>query len=102
MLLAKDKITQDMIALLDKWRHTGFNGYAGSRISPRDENFLENLARHIIGASFSQERMSYHRETGQVGYRSKDGLKRKVFDALKWLAAMCSHVPNKGGRQTSP
>ena len=22
---------------------------------------------------------------------------RKVFDALEWLAAMCSHVPNWGG-----
>jgi hypothetical protein len=21
---------------------------------------------------------------------------KKVFDALEWLAAMCSHVPNKG------
>jgi len=25
MLLAKGKITQDMISLSDKWRHTGFN-----------------------------------------------------------------------------
>jgi hypothetical protein len=22
--------------------------------------------------------------------------KEKIFDALEWLAAMCSHVPNKG------
>jgi hypothetical protein len=67
--------------------------------------------------------MNYHRETGQVKYRSKDGKETKVFDALEWprqsaagcpaygmqaqaLAAMpgaakpcedgCSHVPNKG------
>jgi hypothetical protein len=25
-----------------------------------------------------------------------DGKEEKVFDALEWLAAMCSHVPNKG------
>jgi len=31
-----------------------------------------------------------------VVYRSKGGSKVKVFDALEWLAAMCSHVPNKG------
>jgi uncharacterized surface protein with fasciclin (FAS1) repeats len=31
-----------------------------------------------------------------AGYRSKDGKKENVFDALEWLAAMCSHVPNKG------
>jgi hypothetical protein len=33
MLLAKGKITQDMIALLDKWRHTGFNVFSGPRIT---------------------------------------------------------------------
>ena len=29
-------------------------------------------------------------------YRSKGGKKENVFDALEWVAAMCSHVPNKG------
>ena len=29
-------------------------------------------------------------------YRSKDGKETKIFDALEWLAAMCSHVPNRG------
>ena len=29
-------------------------------------------------------------------YQSKDGKEEKIFDALEWLAAMCSHVPNKG------
>jgi len=31
-----------------------------------------------------------------VLHRSKDGKNEKTFDALEWLAAMCSHVPNKG------
>jgi hypothetical protein len=57
---------------------------------------LENLARYIIRASFSQERMSYVQEEGIVVYQSKDGKERKAFDALEWLAAMCSHVPGKG------
>jgi len=29
-------------------------------------------------------------------YESKDGTEEKVFDAFEWLAAMTSHVPNKG------
>jgi len=29
-------------------------------------------------------------------YKSKGGSQMKVFDVLEWLAAMCSHVPNKG------
>ncbi|MFC1816168.1 hypothetical protein ACFL0M_09550, partial [Thermodesulfobacteriota bacterium] len=67
---------------------------------------MENLARHIIRASFSQERMSYlpvevsaktgHRESGQVECRSKDGSEIKAFDALEWMAAMCRHIPGKG------
>jgi len=89
MLLAKGKITQDMIKLLDKWRHTGFNVFAGPRILPRNETSMENLARYIIRASFSQKRMTYHREINQVEYQSKDGAQTKVFDALEWLAAMC-------------
>jgi len=40
--------------------------------------------------------MTYHRETGQVEYRSKEGKQNKMLHALEWLAAMCSHVPNKG------
>ncbi len=74
----------DMITLLDKWRHTGFNVFSGPRIFPRYENSMENLARYIIRASFSRERMTYHRETGQVQYQSKDKKETRVFDALEW------------------
>ena len=57
---------------------------------------MENLARYVVRASFSQERMTYVPEESKVLYRSKDGKKENIFDALEWLAAMCSHVPNKG------
>ncbi len=40
--------------------------------------------------------MTYGRETAEVVYQSKGGSKVKVFDAVEWLAAMCSQVPNKG------
>jgi len=65
---------------------------------------MENLARYVVRASFSQERMTpypvrgrlYIPDESKVVYQSKDGKEEKVFDALEWLAAMCSHVPNKG------
>jgi hypothetical protein len=78
------------------WRHSGFNVYCGPRIQPGEEEAIENLARYIIRASFSQERMTYIPEESKVLYQSKDGKKENMFDALEWLAAMCSHVPNKG------
>jgi hypothetical protein len=65
---------------------------------------MENLARYIIRASFSQERMTYLDHEATVVYtakacpgpRSGAGKDTKVFSALEWLAAMCSHIPNKG------
>jgi hypothetical protein len=93
MLLAKGRIAQDLIAMLSNWRHSGFQVFCGQRIFPWDETAMENLARYIIRASFSQERMQYLPEPSQVVYRAKDGTKEKVFDALEWLAAMCSHIP---------
>ena len=96
MLLTKRKITKDLVDMVMKWRHSGFNVFCGDRIQPGDEKAMENLARYIVRASFSQERMTYVRDESKVIYQSKDGKEEKTFDALEWLAAMCSHVPNKG------
>ena len=54
------------------------------------------MASYIIRVSFFQERMQYLDQEGTVVYISKDGKETKVFPALEWLAAMCSHIPNKG------
>lgn len=66
MLLGKGKISPDVIALLDKWRHTGFNVYCGPRILLWQKRSMENLARYIICASFSQERMTYIQDEAKV------------------------------------
>jgi hypothetical protein len=88
MLFSKGRITQDLVGMLMSWRHSGFNVFCGPRIQPGDEEAMENLARYIIRASFSQERMAYVPEEAKVIYRSKDGKEEKIFDALEWLAAM--------------
>jgi len=96
MLLVRGRITKDLIAMLSNWRYSGFQVFCGQRIFPQDETAMENLARYIIRASFSQERMQYFAEPSKVVCRAKDGTEEKVFDALKWLVAMCSHIPNRG------
>ena len=70
--------------------------FCGQRIFPQDETVMETLARYIIRASSSQERMQYLAEPSMVVYRVKDGTGEKVFDALEWLAPICSHIPDKG------
>jgi hypothetical protein len=96
MLLTKGIITKDLVNMLLSWRHSGFNVFCGPRIQPGDGQAMEKLACYIIRASFSQERMTYMPEESKVSYQSKDGKDEKIFDALEWLAAMCSHVPNRG------
>ena len=85
-------ISSGILGLLSKENRV----FCGPRIQPGEQEAMENLARYIIRASFSQERMTYFPEDSKVVYRSKDGKEEKIFDALEWLAAMCSHVPNKG------
>jgi hypothetical protein len=55
MLLNKGNITQEMIAMLSTWRHSGFNVFCGNRISPNDDTAMENLARYIIS---TQQRLT--------------------------------------------
>jgi len=40
---------------------------------------MENLARYIIRASFSQERMTYLDQEATVVYKAKDGKDTKVL-----------------------
>ena len=76
--------------------------YCGKAIWPHNEEGLENLARYIIRASFSQERMTYipandaSDGVSKVIYQSKDGTSTKTFDALDWLAQLVTHIPHKG------
>ena len=83
------------------WHHSGFNIYCGPAIWPNDEAGLENLARYIIRACFSQERMTYipaynsNDGTAKVLYCSKDGSQHKTFDALDWLALLTTHIPDR-------
>jgi len=102
---SKEKITPELVDMHKTWRRSGFNVFCCPRIQPGDEKAMENLARYIVRASFSRERMTCIRDESKVTCQSKDGKEEKTFDALEWLAAMpacalhadrCSHVPNKG------
>jgi hypothetical protein len=43
MLLSRNKITEDHVEMLLRWRHSGFNVFCGPRISPHDEKAMDNL-----------------------------------------------------------
>ena len=83
------------------WHHSGFNVYIGDRIEPDNKVGLGNLARYIIRACFSQERLVYIPAkrsdscVAKVIYTSKDRKSRKVFNALDWLARLVTHIPSR-------
>ena len=74
------------------WRPSGFNVHCGPRILPGDEEAMGNLAYYMIGASFSQERVTYIPDESKVTYQSK---KENTIDAVECLAVMFSHVQGK-------
>jgi hypothetical protein len=59
LLKAEGKINDAVIENMLCWRHSDFNVYCGPTIWPNNDKGLEDLARYIIRACFSQERMSY-------------------------------------------
>ncbi len=66
MLLSKEKITPELVDRHKVWRHSGFNVFCGPRIQPGDEKAMESLARYLIRACFSQERMTYLPDKAKV------------------------------------
>ena len=75
MLLARGRITKDLIAMLSNWRHSRFQVFCGNRISPKDETAMENLSRNIIQASFLHKRMTCLPDS----YIISSGNKRQIF-----------------------
>ena len=70
MLLRKGRITEEFVRMMDGWRHSGFNVFAGERIQPREKKSLENLAAYLIRSSFSQRRMEDLPQEAKVLYQS--------------------------------
>ena len=101
MLKRKGKIVDDLIQKLMNWRHSGFSVYAGNRIARDDKACQEALAHYIMRNAFSEEKITYIEDTGQVLYRSDmtHGKNKKNFELLpaeEFIARVTQHIPEKG------
>jgi len=102
MLRREGKITNTVVDNMDSWHHSGFHVYCGNSILPDDEEGLEKLAKYIVRAPISQERMLYIPSAesingmAQVIYTGKNSKIDERFTALDWLARLVTHIPNKG------
>jgi hypothetical protein len=100
MLLKEGKITDSTIRLITSWRYSGFNVDNHVYIKSDDTDGLEGLVQYITRAPLSQEKILLDKSGDKVIYRSKRNpfLKRnfQTFDPLEWIAAVTSHIPDKG------
>ena len=81
MLKKRGLITDNTIKLILHGTTPGLMYTAQKGFIPAKPKSMENLARYIIRASFSQERMNYMVNASKVIYKSKNGNDTKEFDA---------------------
>ena len=70
-----------------------------NNLNERDAEGRGQLARYMLRAPLSLEKMTYDTATGTVIYRSKMrlGLKRnfQLMPGAEWLELLCRHIPDR-------
>jgi hypothetical protein len=114
LLLAEGKITEEIVANIRGWQHSGFSVDQSVRVEAGDTEGLQRLIEYFLRCPFSQARMIEVTEQGQVLYKTEHnrlgrfpeaasedllaGPKRnfQVFDPLDFLAEVTQHIPDPG------
>ena len=101
-MLRKEKvISLAVINNMSTWQHSGFNIHCGSPVSFSDTDAMERLARYIVRAPISQERLKYipanksENGIGKAVYEGKTTYRVETFPAVDFLARLVTHIPNK-------
>lgn len=101
-MLKKEKvISLAVINNMSTWQHSGFNIHCGSPVSFSDADNIERLARYIVRAPISQERLKYIPDNksengiGKAVYEGKTTYRVETFSAVDFLARLVTHIPNK-------
>lgn len=114
LLLAEGKITEDVVANMRSWKHSGFSVDQSVRLEAGDTAGVQRLIEYFLRCPFSQARMIEVTEAGKVIYKTEHnavgrfpepgdeellaGPSRnfQVFDPLDFLAEVTQHVPDPG------
>jgi hypothetical protein len=59
MLMKEGLHSMERVKLMESWEHSGFNIDASVRVDADDATGRENLARYLIRAPFSAERITH-------------------------------------------
>lgn len=78
------------MAKLLAWRHPGFSAHLGERITPEDEQCIEDAAAYLVRNPLSLEKLAYHDGQQALLYPSRMnpslGRSFEAMDPLEWLA----------------
>ena len=118
LLLDEAKITEEVVANIRSWKHSGFSVDQSVRLEAGDEEGVERLMQYFLRCPFSQARMIEVTDAGKVLYKTGDnrlgrfpeaaiddllpGPKRnfQIFDPLDFLAA-CPAVASERRRKVT-
>jgi hypothetical protein len=103
-LLAREKISPRLVEIMQNWRHPGFSVYQGERIDADDHQARRRLTAYMVHPPIALERLRYGPESGQVIYYGRqhgrcgdaEASQARIIPALDFLAALCTHIPDRG------
>jgi len=114
LLLAEGKITEDVVANMRSWKHSGFSVDQSVQLEAGDQQGVQRLLEYFLRCPFSQARMIQVTEAGQVIYKTDHNAVGRfpepgdeellagparnfqVFDPLDFLAEVTQHIPAPG------
>ena len=71
LLLAEGKITEDVVANMRSWKHSGFSVDQSVRLEAGDQEGVQCLIQYFLRCPFSQARMIEVTEAGKVIYKTE-------------------------------
>ncbi|MBD3391475.1 MAG: hypothetical protein GF410_05580 [Chitinivibrionales bacterium] len=107
------KITDETVANMRSWRHSGFSVDNSVRIDKGDQAGMQRLIEYIARCPFSLTRMVFQTSEGKIIYRTTHpnclpfplsgdqtlmkGIPRnfEVYDPLDFLAEVTQHIPKR-------
>jgi len=100
-LREKELLSVERMQLIRSWRHSGFGVHVGEAIGPGEREALGHVARYLLRAPVSLERLWYNPEAGTVTIRplAGEGEKPLVLGAHEFIAHLITHVPDVQERQ---
>ncbi len=86
-LRERELLNSERMDLIRSWRHSGFDVFVGEPIAPDDRRALEHVARYLLRAPVSLERMRYDPQNARVTMRPLPGEQGAPSNWRRWRSS---------------